>query len=169
MSNWKITPLEEILKYKNPHVLDNFIKFHPHLNVPVEKAPIIFEDLIRYLWLSATISEKAEKNPEWDAPTITISHSMTVIDQMWHTFVLFTEFYADFCQKYFGNFVHHPPPAKKWIANTKKLGAEEAGKIMVDELLACIMEYLGPEVTIRWFEEYEQYMPSNTDDLIAHH
>jgi hypothetical protein len=31
------------------------------------------------------------------------------IDQMWHTFLLFTRDYAAFCQESFGKFIHHSP------------------------------------------------------------
>lgn len=31
------------------------------------------------------------------------------IDQMWHTFLLFTRDYASFCTTYLGRFLHHEP------------------------------------------------------------
>jgi len=31
------------------------------------------------------------------------------VDSFWHTFVLFTQRYADFCQKVAGHFIHHVP------------------------------------------------------------
>ena len=34
------------------------------------------------------------------------------IDEMWHTFVLFTQPYAAFCQRYFGRFIHHAPSTR---------------------------------------------------------
>ena len=34
---------------------------------------------------------------------------MKEIDDMWHTFLLFTKDYADFCEKYIGKYFHHSP------------------------------------------------------------
>lgn len=31
------------------------------------------------------------------------------VDKVWHTFILFTRDYAEFCQKTFGFFLHHQP------------------------------------------------------------
>ena len=31
------------------------------------------------------------------------------VDEVWHTHILFTEDYADFCADYFGYFLHHKP------------------------------------------------------------
>jgi hypothetical protein len=32
-----------------------------------------------------------------------------LVDEVWHTHVLFTQDYADFCQGAFGGFIHHEP------------------------------------------------------------
>lgn len=32
------------------------------------------------------------------------------VDVAWHAFILHTRQYADFCAKFFGNFIHHDPP-----------------------------------------------------------
>lgn len=34
------------------------------------------------------------------------------LDDGWHTFVLFTREYADFCQRYLGKFIHHVPTVR---------------------------------------------------------
>jgi hypothetical protein len=31
------------------------------------------------------------------------------IDSLWHQFILFTREYQDFCNRYFGKFIHHSP------------------------------------------------------------
>jgi hypothetical protein len=33
----------------------------------------------------------------------------TRVDEAWHQFVLFTRQYTDFCQRFFGKFLHHNP------------------------------------------------------------
>lgn len=32
-----------------------------------------------------------------------------IVDEAWHTFILFTREYADFCERAFGGFLHHAP------------------------------------------------------------
>ncbi|HEY1903072.1 MAG TPA: hypothetical protein VGG56_11600 [Terracidiphilus sp.] len=34
---------------------------------------------------------------------------MAFVDEVWHTFILFTEEYANFCSCYLGKFLHHKP------------------------------------------------------------
>lgn len=31
------------------------------------------------------------------------------VDEVWHNFILYTIEYAEFCQRYFGKFIHHVP------------------------------------------------------------
>ena len=37
------------------------------------------------------------------------------VDAVWHTFILFTEEYADFCDRYLGKFLHHKPTTSRTI------------------------------------------------------
>ena len=156
--------LEEILKYKNPHAVDRFVAIHP---VPREKAEVIFEDVLRFLWLSETIAVIRKEDP--DAPDISISESMIIIDEMWHEFILITDMYIDFCNEYFGHYVHHPPALDKVARNTPSMGKDKALELFVTELVPVVFEYFGEEVAIRWFDEYRQYLPDNHEERMAHH
>jgi len=44
-----------------------------------------------------------------------------IVDEVWHTFILFTKEYADFCNKVMGKFIHHEPNVdalfQKYVAN----------------------------------------------------
>lgn len=40
------------------------------------------------------------------------------IDIVWHTFLLFTAEYADFCDRYVGRFVHHEPVTSRSRGNS---------------------------------------------------
>jgi hypothetical protein len=35
-----------------------------------------------------------------------------LVDLVWHEFILFTEYYHQFCIKHFGKFIHHSPNSK---------------------------------------------------------
>ena len=38
-----------------------------------------------------------------------VSMCNTEVDEVWHSHLLFTQSYSDFCQKSFGSFLHHEP------------------------------------------------------------
>lgn len=57
-------------------------------------------ELIRFLALSAT----ATNNGRYYG-------MMGAIDELWHTFVIFTREYSEFCQAVAGRFLHHVPEA----------------------------------------------------------
>lgn len=60
-----------------------------------EEADDVFQDMLKFLYLCGTRKETF-------APT-------EPIDRAWHAFILFTREYASFCNKMFGEFVHHSP------------------------------------------------------------
>lgn len=163
----KVKPLEEVLAYENQWVLDRFKSACHWFKGTEEEAALIFEDLKRYLWLYAKIEELRLQNPSKDYPDISIAYNMEIIDEMWHAFVLYTQFYIEFCEKYFGTYLHHPVPCEKYIANIKALGKEKASEIFVSEMVECVYEELGEEIAVRWFDEYERF--NSPDGASEHH
>jgi hypothetical protein len=82
-----------VLEYQNSNVA---MRIQRELGVEAYKAQEFFTDLKRFLWLVANSSvERLVPSP--------------VVDEAWHSFVLFTQEYADFCDRYFGRFIHHSP------------------------------------------------------------
>jgi hypothetical protein len=43
------------------------------------------------------------------------------VDELWHTFLLFSRLYADFCDKVAGRFIHHEPADKDCPDEPQKL------------------------------------------------
>lgn len=153
-----IQALSEILKFRNSNITRRFSNMFPHIEE--EEINTIYEDMLRYLWLTAHLEVERESNP--DTPDVTIWSGMIIIDEMWHAFILYTQIYADFCEKYFGRFIHHPPPINKFTRNVKELGEATSNEILVDELITTVYERLGEEVAVRWFDSYwDKY---NNDD-----
>ncbi len=68
-------------------------------NVSLAEAHVLFEETKKFLAVCASAS--AEE-------IIHLSPS-EVQDQMWHTFILHTKDYMDFCYDQFGIFLHHVP------------------------------------------------------------
>ena len=151
-----VKTLESVMEYKSKHVLKRFLKMH---DLPRHKAELIFEDTKRYLWLNAKIAEKRALGK--DVPDVYISKSMVIIDEMWHTFILNTREYIAFCEKHFGEFVHHPPDCPKYFNNLKKLGEEKTNEILLEEMIALVFDHFGEEVSMRWFNTYHKYAHLN--------
>lgn len=147
-----IKPLHSVMEYHNKHVIDRFISMH---DIPLSEAKLIFEDTKRYLWLNATIGRERAKGE--NVPDVYIAKSMVIIDEMWHAFILNTRDYIDFCNEYFGGFIHHPPDSPKYLENLKNLGEEKTDEILLEEMIALVYDYLGEEVVQRWFDTYHQY------------
>lgn len=82
----------KILSYKNEGVIQKYSKEH---HVSLSEASLRFEEMKKFLYICAT--RKGAFSPS------------KVIDDVWHTFLLFTRDYNDFCVSHFDKFVHHVP------------------------------------------------------------
>ena len=95
-------------------------------------------------------------------PNIYINDDMLIIDEMWHNFILFTPLYAEFCQQFFGRFIHHIPMSKKEREQFTKLRQEDPDKaknayLQREELLmSTVYELCGEETVNKWFKDYPQ-------------
>lgn len=118
------TSLRRILRYKNEAVI---VKIMSKLKLSREDAVILFEDTLRFLWLSDKFGGLAPPGP---------------IDEGWHTLILFTMDYQKFCHKYFGRFLHHRPNRPEDPPIDKPA--------MTNRLHALVAEHLGDELSANW-------------------
>ena len=92
----RIETLVGIMTYPMERIVERYAADH---HVPLEVAKEHERELKRYLALAAL-------NP-------THEYSMTgPVDGLWHTFILFTRQYAEFCDEFAGRFLHHTPDAR---------------------------------------------------------
>lgn len=161
--------LPEFLAYQNPYIVKEFQRKNPQYNLSDVEAQTVFEDMLRYLWLTGIFEVRKKNHPKEKYPDISISESMIIIDEMWHEFILVTEYYVDFCEKYYGTYLHHPPAMPRFAANRKTLTEEECMEIFIEELMAAVYDELGEDVTLRWFSEYHKYLPDNYAEEMSHH
>lgn len=137
--------LEEILKYKNPPVVKRFQKEFP---AQANMAEDIFEDLMRFFWGTKKHLQDKKLNPNDENLKFffIMDNDMRVIDQMWHIFLLYTRDYADYCEKYFGEFLHHQPDL---VPLFKEQGFEFEKNL--ERFLNYTYELFGETVIRRWF------------------
>lgn len=78
-------------KYENRPLV---LRIARELSLDQSDAEKLFSDTKLFLWL-CSFGEVLSPPP--------------LIDEAWHVFIIFTEDYADFCNRHFGRFIHHRP------------------------------------------------------------
>lgn len=89
---------------------------------------------------------------------IGISGSLAIIDEMWHTFLLFSIDYKQFCETYFKGFIDHKPgptslDKPKFKIFESSTTFEEQWKLQQD----ITRKALGPTVAKRWYHDYKKF------------
>lgn len=145
----KLPDLQTLLQYKNPLVIKRFCKQFPEY---ADQADFIFEDMLKYLWLCqkhALDTANTPHQPELQFTTV-MHKEMIIIDEMWHAFILITKSYADFCQQYFGVFLHHIPEAGEEVNENHAVDITQF-KRELTLFLSYIYDELGEDTVRRWF------------------
>src|SRR5215475_9565303 len=96
--------LEQALAYRNDQIL---YKFQERWNVSFEEADELFEETKKWLWLQVAARCAG------DAPPLAMTVSLAIVDEMLHTFILFTREYIQYCSENYGVYLHHTPMTKK--------------------------------------------------------
>ncbi len=113
-----------MLAFEFPDLLD---RLKDKLGLSKEEGVLLFQDTKRFLYLCGTIPGR------WGPPE--------KIDACWHEFILFTEEYAMFCQKYFRRFIHHHP---RHVSDPPPNGSK------IRRTIATINELFGPDISPNW-------------------
>lgn len=95
---WRPIMRHDVIYYQNKNVIARYCKEY---NKSEEFANEVFFDLMKWLYVA-----KKCRDEGFGAQ---ITSSLYEIDNMWHTFILFTRDYAQFCETYFNKFMHHEP------------------------------------------------------------
>jgi hypothetical protein len=89
-------PLRSVLRYRNPDVVDRYLR---DFGGRQSEAGVIFSEMLKWLYLI----DRAGSTP------CIMTADFGRIDHMWHTFILFTQDYVNFCRDHFGRYIHHQP------------------------------------------------------------
>ena len=136
--------LNDVLNYKNENVIYRFTKIYA---ITEEEANDIFCETLKWLWLSQKVNYP-----------FFVDDSISIIDEMWHNFILFTKDYNDFCKKYFGKYIHHQPTTKEdaqiWKNDWNKQLKDFEKKL--EEQYGIIYDTLGSATLEKWYSEYAE-------------
>lgn len=138
--------LSKLMSYKNNKIISRYNKDYPDANMQAEEA---LKELMKFIWLCQ--KHKVEKSRRPNDSSLHFScaiHSeMRDIDNMWHTFLLFTRDYHDFCNYYLeGVFFHHEP-----IINSDEQVSDKHYEEEFTLYLSYIYDNLGEDTLIKWF------------------
>lgn len=144
----KLPNLNDLLQYENPLILERFKVNHPN---DAHRAEQLFTEMLRYLWLCEKHSVDSKNNPHHPGlKFIPVMHEeMRPIDNMWHEFILVTRDYHEFCNHYFGCYLHHEPDMKQTLAYSENEFIES-----LNLFLNYVFDTLGEEVMKLWFQPH---------------
>lgn len=158
----KIRSLKEILSYEHPDVVDAFLARFP---MPDSEAKEIFQEMLKMMWLMAIRKEEAAANVITSPDRINVFEQMRVLDEMWHTFILFSQDYHKFCETNFGYYLHHMPTTvsdrkrERLSAQADPIAYGERYARDIEVQCRYICEKLGVETLVTWFQKYPTQYP----------
>jgi len=133
--------LEEVLRYRHRGVVRRYAKEH---QATLAEAEELFREMLKWLYLCG---RGATDGPE--GLMLVVHPEIEKIDWMWHTFLLFTRDYAEFCDRYFGVFLHHMPNEEE----DETPPAEGDVRAALETQYAFVYDVLGPQTLTAWYDE----------------
>ena len=131
--------LKSVLKYRNTAVVTRYLK---DFGGTEKEAAVVFRETLKWLYLG---NHSLSTNPKHPVQCF-INSELIKIDDMWHTFILFTRDYTDFCTEHFGRYIHHRP------------ATDEEARIPIKErkrklrrFYGYVYDTLGRATFLRWF------------------
>jgi hypothetical protein len=147
--SWKICSLDRALEYQNDDIVYRFTSLW---DVSFAEAQDLFIETKKWLWLCA--------QPEKER--LAITSPLLIIDEMWHNFILFSYDYMEYCQNYFGRYLHHAPTSYQEKEEYKKqyeIDPDDAAEKNLQEQIkqfGLIYQKLGIETLLKWYVEYPE-------------
>lgn len=150
-----VRPLAEVVQYKNVEVIRRFREQFP---VSEREARSIFREMKKWLWLCASCPTPGR---------LGITDPLLVIDEMWHTFLLYSREYHAFCMRSFGKFLHHAPTTTAEKARQRRRMQSHPERVALEvetEIrwqCETIVEQLGEATLRKWYIDYpRKYSPA---------
>jgi hypothetical protein len=135
------------LAYRNPDVP---AKFRERWAVSADEADELFTECKRVLFVKYVSEDRGRH--------FVLDHALRAVDEMWHTFLLFTEEYAAYCDRVFGRFLHHHPttPADHERAREELRSNPDAVRRVTEKSVwqwRLVTELAGEATLLKWYVE----------------
>jgi hypothetical protein len=130
-----------IIEYKNEELVSYFAEKN---GTSKNVADFFFLQLKKWLFLKYCfiVEDQNFLDKNLDLP---IFVQLKNIDEMWHTFILFTQDYVEFCESHFGFLIHHKPVTSK---SSESIYCE---KSFVTKFAKLVVHFLGKNTLCDWF------------------
>ncbi|KVM18283.1 hypothetical protein WL05_19555 [Burkholderia ubonensis] len=152
---------ENLARYEHEGVIG---KFRDEWDVEEAEALDIFSEMKKFLY----VSEYAQKQ----CIEFEIDEPILMIDKMWHHFILFTNDYEKFCNRFFGKMLHHIPFCSAHLSQKIKALSREGITLndhkrdRLEKQLRVISSTFGNETLKKWYVEYgSKYSPEKVNVL----
>lgn len=134
--------IAQLLAYQLP-LMEEYLLFKKDFVQTKEQYDMLFLETKKYLALCVLKTERVNM------------YSRTV-DEMWHSFILYTEQYADFCDEFCGKFMHHAPCTPEQLQTEDLTGFAE--------FVALYESYFG-EIHPIWMHDSVELMAARCSRL----
>lgn len=156
--------LRKALTYTNDDVVLAFVETY---GISFQAAGAIFHETKKFLWLLVTCQSRGV-NPPF------ITDHILAIDEMWHTFVLFSAEYRDYCFACYGRHVDHEPTTRAVKRQAEK--DHRANPALVRRRwrsefrreLSLIYDELGAATVRLWFTTYAARYSRERLEMLRH-
>ncbi|HVP69226.1 MAG TPA: hypothetical protein VMT17_18400 [Anaeromyxobacteraceae bacterium] len=159
----RLPSLEQALGYRNDQIL---YKFQERWAVNFEEAAELFEETKKWLWVQVA----ARVTP--GAPPMAMTVALAMLDEMLHTFILFTREYVEYCEENYGAYLHHAPMTRDAKnAQLERFRKDPDGMLAQEgeflrNMYSFVYDLLGEETVVRWYSEYaEKYSGARMAEL----
>lgn len=146
-----IASIEQTLSYANAAVVERICH---DLGVDEIEGEQIFRETKRWLWTAARHHHDWMEGNASDR-SLVITPALAIIDEGWHTFLLFSASYEAFCLEHFEAFVHHTPEPKR-----RSSGDDDgAARALLRRQMSYLHDLHGASVLRHWYADLPTRYP----------
>ncbi len=132
---------EELANYKNTDLVDLFKERVLYANSITADADLLFLEFKKLLFILVNCDKVGLSD-------FNIFQQMSLLDEFWHLFILMTKEYSEFCNKYFGFYLHHSPIIK--INNTSNINSNDYEQ-EIKKQINFVINVFGVETAEAWY------------------
>lgn len=157
MTTLRLPDLKKLEVFSSQEVI---FKFARDYAISEAESRMIFKETMKMLWLMVKHQLETETGSLDQLPeAFNVHRPMDPLDKMWHEFILFTREYHQFCDEYFGCYLHHVPCSEREFQAFKQRAVEQGDEFIKRErasigvFVKYIQEHLGSNTLRTWFLE----------------
>jgi len=147
----EVSSLADILASRQPEVARICAL---KLKLSTDDCAHLFLETKKFLWLQARLRIESKSGAQGLPRGIFMFDALQPLDEMWHQFILCTESYMEFCDRFLGGYIHHQPLSLVEHYGGKGSDDELKATVRGELVLQCryIANHLGPDTLEYWYK-----------------